>query len=51
VYALERPIGTAGFWALLLAGAIALAPLAATALLATVVAAGDEYGQWRRPSR
>jgi hypothetical protein len=41
-YSLQRPIGTAGFWFLILGGAITLAPLAATALLAKLVASGDQ---------
>lgn len=41
-YSLQRPIGTAGFWLLILGGAITSAPLAATALLARVVASGDQ---------
>jgi hypothetical protein len=40
-YALQRPIGTAGFWLLALAGTITLAPVATTVLLAKVVARGD----------
>jgi hypothetical protein len=40
-YAVQRPIGTAGVWALILAGAITLAPVATTVLLAKVVAFGD----------
>jgi len=41
-YALQRPIGTAGFWLLVLGGAITLAPLATTVLLAKIVASGDQ---------
>jgi hypothetical protein len=40
-YALQRPIGTAGFWLLILAGTITFAPVATTVLLAKVVAWGD----------
>jgi hypothetical protein len=40
-YALQRPIGTAGFWLLILAAAITLAPVATTVLLTKVVALGD----------
>jgi hypothetical protein len=41
-YSLQRPIGTAGFWLLILGGAITLAPLAATVLLAKIVTSGDQ---------
>ena len=41
-YSLQRPIGTAGFWFLILGGAITLAPLATTVLLAKIVRSGDQ---------
>jgi hypothetical protein len=41
-YALQRRIGTAGLWLLILASGITLAPLASTVLLGKVVASGDQ---------